>query len=116
MSKIGESTWTGASGKKYGFVDYTLNTVFTDEIEGNYVFAKPGAVQNRIKAVYIGEGVLKDRIEFRIHQKEILDKQCDRVCVMINRDESLRKEIETDLLAANPDAYAPIGCNIKPGG
>lgn len=33
-----------------------------------------------------------------------------------NADEVSRKLIEEDLLASNPEAYEPIGCNIKVGG
>lgn len=116
MSIVGESTWIGASGKKYTFTDHSLDTVFDENIKGNYIFAKPSNIPNRLTAVYIGEGELKDRIEFRINEMEVLSKGCDRVCVMVNANERYRKEIESDLLASNTAAYAPTGCNIKKGG
>jgi hypothetical protein len=27
-----------------------------------------------------------------------------------------RRSEEQDLLAAHPEAYSPVGCNVKPGG
>lgn len=115
MVNYGISIWTGKSGEKYEFEMYSLDTVFKEEIEGNYIFAKPGN-NGRIYAVYIGEGILKDRIEFRIDEARVQEKGCDRVCVMVNADKENRKYIEEDLLASNTDAYEPIGCNVKIGG
>lgn len=115
MTNYGISTWTGASGKKYEFETYSLDTKFKENVEGNYIFAKPGS-DNRIYAVYIGEGILKDRIEYRLQDGQVQKKGCDRVCVMLNDNEQERKRIETDLLASNINAYEPLGCNIKIGG
>lgn len=114
--KIGTYTWTGASGIKYEMDAYTLDTKFKDGIEGNYIFAKPRDNGGHIDAVYIGEGKLKDRIEFRINDGCVLRKGADRVCVRVESDEQTRKAIEDDLLEANTCAYAPTGCNIKIGG
>lgn len=114
--KIGTYTWTGASGQKYEMDAYTLDTKFKDGIEGNYIFAKPRGNGGYIDAVYIGEGKLKDRIEFRINDGCVLRKGADRVCVRLESDEQTRKAIEDDLLEANTCAYTPTGCNIKIGG
>lgn len=116
MGQIGISTWTGESGKKYEFADYDLDTVFNENVEGNYIFAKLGVNPGRITAIYIGEGMLKDRIEFRLNEGRVQCKGCDRVCVMQNGNKISRKFIEDDLLASNPDAYEPKGCNIRIGG
>lgn len=116
MGKIGTYTWTGVSGRKYVMDAYTLDTQFIEGIEGNYVFAKPGNNEGHIDAVYIGEGKLKDRIEFRINDGCVLRKGADRVCVRVEGNEQIRKSIEDDLLEANTCAYAPIGCNVKIGG
>ena len=115
MKDYGVSTWTGKSGKKYKFETYSLDVVLNANILGNYIFAKPKN-DGLIHAVYIGEGVLKDRVEFRIKEVRIHKKVSDRICVMANADEVSRKLIEEDLLASNPEAYEPIGCNIKVGG
>ncbi|WP_125910908.1 hypothetical protein [Bacteroides timonensis] len=115
MINYGIYTWTGGSGKKYEFETYSLDAEFVPGIEGNYIFAKPIG-DGKIRAVYIGEGVLKDRIEFRINEGRVQPKGCDRVCVMVNPDAANRKFIEEDLLSSNTNAYAPLGCNIKVGG
>ena len=115
MKDYGVSTWTGKSGKKYEFETYSLDTEFNPGIEGNYIFAKPGG-DEKIYAVYIGEGILKDRIEFRIDEEKVQPKGCDRVCVMVNPNAKSRKFIEEDLLASNINSYEPIGCNKKIGG
>ena len=114
--KIETYTWTGASGQEYEMDAYTLDTKFKDGIEGNYIFAKPRGNGEHIDAVYIGEGKLKDRIEFRINDGCVLRKGADRVCVRVEGDEQIRKAIEDDLLEANTYAYVPTGCNIKIGG
>lgn len=116
MSIIGKSRWTGKSGREYQFEDYSLDAVFDEGVKGNYIFAKPNDTLGYITPVYIGEGILKDRIEFRINEKEVLNKGCDRVCVMFNVSETYRKEVESDLLEQHPIAYVPTGCNIKQGG
>lgn len=115
MKDFGISTWTGKSGAKYEFETYSLDAKFNEKVEGNYIFAKPNA-DGRIYAVYIGEGNLKDRIDFRIREGKVQEKGCDRVCVMVNANEKNRKFTEEDLLASNTNAYEPIGCNIKIGG
>ncbi len=116
MGKCGTSNWVGKSGEKYTFDTYTLDTVFNGGIESNYIFAKPAKDQNVIYPIYIGEGILKDRIEYRINEGRVQQKGCDRVCIMRNNSERSRKFIEGDLLAAFPSAYEPLGCNIKKGG
>ena len=116
MGQIGTSTWTGESGKKYEFVDFDLDTVFNENVEGNYIFARPSINPMRLTAIYIGEGILKNRIGFRLNEGRVQSKGCDRVCVMRNSDEDSRKQIEDDLLASNPDVYEPKGCNIRVGG
>lgn len=117
--KIGSFIWTGASGARYEMDAFDLNTSVNPTIQGNYIFGKlyvNESGQQKIKAIYIGEGILKDRIEFRINEGRVQSKGCNCFCAMINNDEKRRKQIEDDLLASNPDAYEPIGCNIKIGG
>lgn len=112
-------SWRGASGQLYEMAAYSLDAkVINDKICGNYIFGElyyEGGVA-KIRAIYIGEGVLKDRIEYRINEGRVQEKGCNCFCAMINEDEKSRKAIESDLLAANENAYEPIGCNIKIGG
>jgi len=118
MGFIGKSKWIGVSGREYIFDDYTLDTVFAKDIIGNYIFCrtifKNG--KDEIYAIYIGEGIIKDRIEFRIKDGKVLEKECDHVSVRILGKGESGKWIEEDLLAVYFTAYEPIGCNIKTGG
>ena len=118
-TSFGNFQWKGASGAVYEMAAFGLDVNVKPDIEGNYVFGElyddsTGAL--KIRAIYIGEGILKDRIEFRIREGRVQKKGCNCVCMMINTDEKSRKQIEDDLLAANPNAYEPDGCNIKIGG
>lgn len=115
----GETTWTGASGTIYKMKTFSLDTEVRPDIEGNYIFGERYKdPQGRIfvRPIYIGEGILKNRIEFRIQEGRVQQKGCNCFCAMINDNEASRKFIEDDLLAAYPQAYAPVGCNKKIGG
>lgn len=114
--KLGKFKWTGASGKVYRMEAFSLDTVVKPGISGNYVFGELNEDGTKIRAIYIGEGNLQDRINFRIREGRVQEKGCNCFCAMINEDEDSRKEIEDDLLASNPNSNEPIGCNIKPGG
>ena len=118
MSQDGKSSWIGKSGNVYEFYDYTLDTVFVKDIVGNYIFSKNiiDGGREKLYPIYIGEGVIKDRIEFRINEGKVLEKGCDYVSVRLLEKEENSKQIEEDLLAAYPTAYDPIGCNLKKGG
>lgn len=115
---LGNFIWKGASGQTYKMDAYSLDTKVNDGICGNYIFGELYYENGmaKIRAIYIGEGVLKDRIEYRIDEGRVQKKGCNCFCAMINEDEKSRKAIESDLLAANPCAYVPNGCNIKTGG
>lgn len=117
--EYGTFTWTGASGRKYTMEAYSLDTRVNPDVYGNYIFGELYRDTDnfyKIKAIYIGEGNLNDRICFRINEGRIQRKGCNCFCAMVNEDEKSRKEIEDDLLAANPNAYEPEGCNIRTGG
>ncbi len=109
-----DSTWIVSNNKSYTFKDYSIDHVFDDKLVGNYIFAK--RYNNRLKAIYIGEGEIKNRVSYRINDGCVIRKGADVICVMENYNESSRKQIESDLLATNIDSYSPTGCNIKFGG
>ena len=113
MSCIGEIDWPGGSGKTYRFKAFTVDTIFSD-VEGNYIFTRKE--NNVYKAVYIGQGVLSERISYRIREGEVIKKGITYICAIAVKDEENRRQIESDLLLGNPEAYAPTGCNIKEGG
>jgi hypothetical protein len=68
------------------------------------------------KITETGEGVIRDRTEFRISEGKIQSKGCNCVSVRELNNGEDSKQIEEDLLAANTEAYEPEGCNIKKGG
>jgi hypothetical protein len=114
-----KSDWEGRSGFWYTFTDYTLDTDFKEGIEGIYIFSKMTKTTdgNRLFVpLYIGEGILRDRIKFRLDEGEVQKKGCNCVSVRIEDAQKERKWVEQDLLAENPIAYAPTGCNKKEGG
>lgn len=116
---LGPFDWKGASGETYTMDAYTLDTEVNPEVCGNYIFGrlyKDEKGQQHIAPIYIGEGVLKDRISFRINEGRVQAKGCNCFCAIVTEDEARRKFIEEDLLAACPQAYEPVGCNIRIGG
>ena len=107
--------WKGARGRTYTFRVYTLPQSFAPGQNGNYIFTK---LDNGVcPALYIGQGDFGDRVGEGHHKwRCILSKGATQVHVHLNEDEAARLEEEADLLAGNPEAYAPFGCNEKPGG
>jgi hypothetical protein len=106
--------WPGCSGKNYTFEVYPISTKVSPGYEGNYIFAKQDG--NKWLAVYIGEGVLKDRIEHHLSENNVTKCGATHFHLKLNRDAKARFNDETDLLAGNPEAYSPTGCNVKKGG
>jgi hypothetical protein len=110
--------WTGASGTPYTYYIYTLPQTFS-KCDGNYIYAKhpPGPPGAGWLAVYIGEGDLEERCSEKHHQADcIAEKGATHVHAHKNASEKSRKAEESDLLAGNPEAYEPTGCNVKEGG
>ncbi len=115
MNQNKKCTWVGASGKQYSFHVYSLPQSFESEQNGNYIFTKEEG--NVCPAIYIGQGDLGDRIGEAHHKWQcVQSKGATQVHVHLNPDEATRLAEEEDLLAGNPEAYAPTGCNEKQGG
>jgi hypothetical protein len=117
--KIGISTWKGKSGIVYEFTDYEPETIFKEGVTGNYIFSKKTVKEEgySLQPVYIGEGVLKDRIAYRLNEGEVQKKGCNCISVRVLNAGESSKQIEEDLLAACSCAYASNGgCNKKEGG
>jgi hypothetical protein len=91
--------WSGASGNKYKYWIYPINTNFKDS-PGNYIFAKETSPE-RWSPIYIGEtDNLRDRISN--HDKMHCVKQHGGTHVHIHNsssDETLRRAEESNLLA-----------------
>jgi len=109
--------WTGASTKKYLYSVFKLPISFNSNQDGNYIYARLDTEQNCWIPLYIGQGCLSDRCSDQHDRaKEIASKGATHVRAHLNPDEAARKNEESDLLASFPQAYAPIGCNVKIGG
>jgi hypothetical protein len=107
MSKIGDATFVGASGKEYVFGAFPLGTTFK-EIAGLYIFGKfvPAGLMGsgNTTPLYIGQ---TDNLERRISDHEKL--ACAKIhgfnciCAMVfNGTEAQRIDVETDLRHGNP--------------
>lgn len=71
---------------------------------------------NVMLPVYIGQGDLNDRVNDTTHYKCAIAKGATEVHLHLTSNEQDRLKEEADLLAGHPNAYAPTGCNRKPGG
>ena len=114
MTNEPEVIWTGASGRQYKYWVFPRHPDII-KIDGNYIYAK--IVGNRYQAVYIGQGDLSTRATSDHHRTSCIDLNgATSVHLHSNPAESDRLAEERDLLANNPTAYAPTGCNVKRGG
>lgn len=106
--------WPGASGRKYEFEIFELDVKFSKDVVGNYIFTK--RTPFGWDALYIGEGILQDRIHDDVHRPCAIEKGATHIHAHLNKCEQNRKDEEEDLLALHTEAYTPTGCNIKKGG
>ena len=109
-------TWTGASGTGYKFLIYALPVTFDPNQDGNYIYTKRN-VAGQWVPIYIGEGDLSARSGSGHHKATcIRQKGATHFHCHLNAGEQSRRSEEADLLAGYTNAYAPTGCNEKPGG
>lgn len=66
--------------------------------------------------MYIGEGDLKERTEYRINEGCVIKKGATHIHAHLNSDNSDRLNEEDDLLKNHPESYTPTGCNERKGG
>ena len=109
-----EIIWDGESGKQYKFWIFPINHTFGANEVGNYIFAKREG--SRWPAIYIGEGELQIRVAAAIREGCVTRKSATHIHANLINSERARKEVESDILAAHTEAYAPTGCNVRPGG
>jgi predicted GIY-YIG superfamily endonuclease len=103
MGKIAEATFKGASGEKYSFNVYSLDTEFNN-IGAVYIFTKRTTEQDKGSHtfLYIGQtSELGDRIAQ--HEKWPCVRKYDAncICAHADEDEDSRLAKEADLLKAN---------------
>jgi len=114
MANEPQVVWTGVSGKQYTYWVYPRHPGINKAL-GNYIYAK--VVGDRYQAVYIGQGDLSVRATDDHHRTSCIDsKGATSVHMHTNASEADRLAEERDLLANNPGAYVPNGCNVKKGG
>ncbi|MBE9512503.1 MAG: hypothetical protein IMY77_00345 [Chloroflexi bacterium] len=93
-----ECIWTGASGKKYKYTIYAMDTDWND-VAGNYIFAKETSPHNWV-AVYIGETEsFKERLPNHNELPCVHRNGGTHIHAHTNSDSSARLEEEADLLA-----------------
>ena len=104
MGKIAEATFSGASGRKYKFIVYSVETPFNN-IEAVYTFTKRTADKDgrgTHKFLYIGEtGELGDRIANHEKWSCVQQRGVNCICVHEDSDKSSRLRKEDDLLQGN---------------
>ncbi len=109
-------SWKGASGTGYKFFIYTLPATFDPNQDGNYIYAKKNTAGQWVP-IYIGEGDLSERSGAGHHKVLCIRQEgATHFHCHLNPDERKRLAEEVDLLACYTNAYAPHGCNERPGG
>lgn len=89
--------WTGASGKKYEYNIYPMDTTWND-VPGNYIFAKQSS--GSWEPLYIGQtGSFKDRLPNHEARPCVLRNRGTHIHAHINRSEQARLDEESDLAA-----------------
>lgn len=106
--------WHGATGQSYTYHIYDIDFSPAENQDGNYIFARK--VNNGWEAVYVGEGDIKDRKQAHLSDGCVTRKGATHFHCHRNSNGQPRKSEEADVLAGNPEAYAPTGCNEKEGG
>jgi hypothetical protein len=106
--------WRGASGEPYKYYVYDLSADLDPGQSGNYIVAR--RVSDGWEAVYVGQGDLHDRKNAAMNEGCVIRKGATHFHCHVNNDESGRLAEEADVLAGNPEAYTPRGCNHRIGG
>lgn len=110
-----KAVWIGASGRAYTFHVLEIGSRMR-EVDGVYLYAKREGLEWR--PVYIGQGNLADRCDLPKHHRLgcIRRKGATHIHAVVVPDGRQRLAWEDDLLAGNPLAYVPVGCNERSGG
>jgi len=113
MDEGSQINWTGKSGTTYRYEIYSIDWEPAPDQNGNFVFARNAG--RLAEAVYIGHGDLKAAKAALMAAGCVTANGADEFhCRLIDDEDASRAEAE-DLLAGNPEAYAPTGCHEQPG-
>ena len=82
---------------------------FEEKEEGNYIFCKKE--RGKWIPLYIGEGILKDRVANKKHKDCAVNKGATHIHAHPNRLQDVRLSEEQDLLRFYKRAHDPKGCN-----
>ncbi len=108
--------WPGASGVEYEYYVHKLPASLKTGQNGNYIYARQNPLGQWVP-VYIGEGDLGERSGPAHHKAGcIRQKGATHFHCHLKSDAAARRVEEADLLSRFTDAFAPTGCNEKPGG
>ena len=108
--------WQGRSGTRYTYKIWKLPVSLRTGQDGNYIYAKRNR-EGQWVPVYIGEGDLGERSGPGHHKADcIRRKGATHFHCHLNSDAAARRVEEADLLSRFTNAYAPSGCNERPGG
>lgn len=111
---MNQCVWVGASGTRYVYMVYQLPKNFLDNQYGNYIYGK--IVDDIWIPVYIGHGNLGQVVgKNHHHMRCIRGKGTTHVHVRYNEHENDCLREVVDLLDHYPQAYAPVGCNMRAG-
>ncbi len=103
MGKISDAAFKGASGEKYGFQTFTMDSKF--EIVGAvYVYTKRTETDGRgvQKFLFIGQTRRLEDAMFKHEKWQCLEfNGVNCVCIHLDEDEASRMKKEEDLLNAN---------------
>lgn len=105
--------WNGASGRKYAYIVHSLPPEVEPGQSGNYIFAK--RTPNGWWPIYIGHGEFSTALaQDADRAAKIADMHSATLHIHADVDPAERDGEVADILAANPEAYEPHGCNPMP--
>ena len=98
MSNGVMTTFTGIKGKKYTYYRFWLDTFIPHNVAGNYIIAKWHESTKWWEYIYVGEGILADRIGAHKSDADIMRWQPNYVFTHANPVATARKAEEIDLI------------------
>ena len=109
MSKLGTVKFSGASGTRYAFAAYPLETVFAQGFSGVYVVtrrkrgkSKSGFVHKRI-CTGQSDGLFQPLAS---EEQSFSARGANCICVHAEKDKGAREKIEQDLIQEPPAGSA----------
>jgi|SRR6516162_934822 len=103
MPKFGTITFTGKSGRKYTFTAYSRDSEFNDL--GAVYFMTKRTIDRAGKLsharIYVGQTDSLERRPLNHERKPCFDQHgANCVCIYVEREETIRRAIETDIRQA----------------